>query len=1108
MQISNQPTLPITYRFILLSVLFVLPLTMLRAQITPSNDQNFIYTRKIIKEGVKTAADLSALPVDSMRAEIQYLDGLGRSLQSVAVRSSPDKKDIVIPVAYDAVGRQNKVYLPYEATSNNGIYQIADVTSQALFYNSAGAGSISKIAANPFTQTLFEPSPLSRVHEVANPGASWKLGNGHTTRIDYGVNGANEIRRWEVTILGTSYIGATSPSYYGAGQLSKTTTWDENRNRVIEYKDKEGMLVCKMVQDGGDTLSAPTFTVTQYIYDDFDQLAYVLPPALQATTSFTETSTDFLNYIFAYHFDSRRRIIEKKMPGKGWEYTVYNANDQPVLKQDSIQRERGVWVFMKYDTLGRLIMTGETANADSRGNLQANADARTVLFEVRDNTLFWGYSNRAIPTTISKIHTVNFYDDYSFLSSTVNQNPIQQLLKVPAGTDTETNRTHGLPTITITNVLDSNKYLYAGTYYDEKGRITKVVSQHLLNGADVISNALNFAGEITSTTRAHYKDNFASPALSVVRTQQYDHAGRIVRAIETINGQPADTITYTFNQIGQLAQKKVGNQIIKMFYNERGWVKKQESPLFTMDLKYDSAAVGNKQFNGNIGQQLWKSGSGVQVQHTYSYNYDRANRIISGVSDEGYNEQDITYDNMGNIKTLTRSKDSPIAISYDYGTKGNQLQAVTGGYTRSYVYNGNGSVSTIAGTQPLTMIYNELNLPKQISGSTTVDYVYDAKGSKLKKITPSETRWYVDGIEYLSNTSSPSPTIDLLNTTEGVARRSGGVYNYEYFLKDHLGNTRIVFDKLDAVLQQTDYYPFGISILRKVYNQNKYLFNGKEQQQELGGGDKGQYDFGARFYDPVIGRWQVIDPLADLSKKWSPYSYAYDNPLRFVDPDGMAAEDTVITVTKSEVTLDKVSSSYVPDKTKKGKTAPTGNDVVTEETTRKEEATVEVFDDEGKLEKSFKVKYTKHTTTTVVVNRDGEVVSVSQKETEILNSPGKVDRNTTEKSFSENNLIGTLKDAVNYVKQVKKETGYSPSQLRGEREKEIIGFFGLPDLTLGGAAQLGRKQVERALGSFVGRALGRTFWIVGAAATIATATGDFTGRTIWYKRMINGWDRK
>ncbi|NOW95867.1 RHS repeat domain-containing protein, partial [Mucilaginibacter sp. SG564] len=111
-------------------------------------------------------------------------------------------------------------------------------------------------------------------------------------------------------------------------------------------------------------------------------------------------------------------------------------------------------------------------------------------------------------------------------------------------------------------------------------------------------------------------------------------------------------------------------------------------------------------------------------------------------------------------------------------------------------------------------------------------------------------------------------------------------YNYEYTLTDHLGNSRVNFDTGTGTARQVqvdDYYAFGMEISTSVASpKNEYLYNKKELQENLG-----LYDYGARFYDPVIARWTSVDPLAEKGRRWSPYVYAFDDPIRFIDPDGM-----------------------------------------------------------------------------------------------------------------------------------------------------------------------------------------------------------------------------
>ena len=184
------------------------------------------------------------------------------------------------------------------------------------------------------------------------------------------------------------------------------------------------------------------------------------------------------------------------------------------------------------------------------------------------------------------------------------------------------------------------------------------------------------------------------------------------------------------------------------------------------------------------------------------------------------------------------------------------------------------------------------------SGGLRLEYLYDGAGVKRQQryftnIEGNVTRTtdFVGNFVY----ENGLPAYNIYD--EGrIVYNTDGTYFAEAFLKDHLGNVRVACRMLHGQLkvrQVDSYYPFGMNIKGLTANStdlnrpNEYLYNGKLMQDEMG---LNWLDYGARFYDPILARWHSVDPASEISCKWSPYSYCYNNPIRFIDPDGMVVD--------------------------------------------------------------------------------------------------------------------------------------------------------------------------------------------------------------------------
>ncbi|MGM0590001.1 MAG: RHS repeat domain-containing protein [Bacteroidota bacterium] len=213
-----------------------------------------------------------------------------------------------------------------------------------------------------------------------------------------------------------------------------------------------------------------------------------------------------------------------------------------------------------------------------------------------------------------------------------------------------------------------------------------------------------------------------------------------------------------------------------------------------------------------------------------------------------------------------------------------------------YNYDANGNMIVDA-NKGLRLEYNAMNLPTQASfiHGGTIKWEYSASGTKVSKTVTDENgdvmliRNYSSGFVYERYQQTAPDQLQFFTTETGRARLlNTDRFRLEHDLTDHLGNVRVSFahnPETDSVrlLQEDSYYPFGLKMegLDEIHDEeNKFTYNGKELADEHG---LNWYHYGARFYDPQLGRWHVVDASDQFI---SPYNYTHNNPILLMDADG------------------------------------------------------------------------------------------------------------------------------------------------------------------------------------------------------------------------------
>ncbi|WP_312921763.1 DUF6443 domain-containing protein [Empedobacter brevis] len=487
-----------------------------------------------------------------------------------------------------------------------------------------------------------------------------------------------------------------------------------------------------------------------------------------------------------------------------------------------------------------------------------------------------------------------------------------------------------------------NGYQTTASVLDFRGKVKNTMTKHKLSESEgnemTVKEEFDYYPNELLKYQTHQVNN--NPKEYIVQNS-YNEINQLTskKVGNTNSSTPLQKVDYKYNIRGWLTD------INNVDVTETGTYK----DLFSFRIYYDqiddptlaitNQPFGRALFNGNIAQTKWKTGTD-NVTQEYLYKYDGLNRLMAARNfynkiqiQDAYSEYVKGYDKNGNILGFIRNgnrlSENIFAIDdlkYDYQANSNKLLNVSDNKTEDgfsdknkytgtavndvrndYNYDPNGNLIQDLNKGITKISYNFLNLPTEVlwGNGDKISYIYDANGVKLAKyvqknlLSNSEATYYMNGFQYSQEAGKGNQSVlQFFPTAEGYVNVTGGTtFNYVYNYTDHLGNVRLSYQKESngslKVLEENNYYPFGLK--HQGYNSTnlananyKYKYNGKELQDDF---NINLYDYGARNYDPAIGRWFNIDPLAEKSRRFSPYTYALNNPVYFIDPDGMAAED-------------------------------------------------------------------------------------------------------------------------------------------------------------------------------------------------------------------------
>jgi RHS repeat-associated protein len=862
MKLYFTTTIRSTIRPALLPVLLVISCNLLAQQplpeiYDPAAKINYVRTW-VMKAPETTEQGVVTRPVSDVVQSTQYIDGLGRPVQTVLKQGAWETNgvaaDLVSLVVYDQYGRETSQYLPFKANStggnpfiSTGMFKSNPFQQQASFMT-AQFGSQGETYF--YGRTNTETSPLNRVKKAMAPGNNW-VGSDRGISKDYSFNAVGEtaLRMWNISEVPGSL--PVDGGVYPGSQLYRNATFDEHNNLSYEYIDKTGQLVVRSMQNGSEWL------ITFYVYDKLGNLRCVIPPQAVAAISSNWVMTQGVmdELCFRYEYDQRNRMIVKKVPGAGETRMVYDARDRMVMMQDANMRTpaQQKWMYTTYDALDRPVSTGLITDPNYTNHSLHLAAAYTSI----------AYPNLGSYTY--EILTRTFYDDYSWVApsgsglsttliTTYTSNPTYfytpgNSFPYPQSI-TQTAAIKGMVTGTITNIVATGNNLCSVNIYDDHGRLIQTQGGNLTWTNDIVTMQYSFSGQLLRTLVCHAKAGTNAQAYKILTKNEYDDAGRLTRISKKVENSPETVIVENeYDALGQLKKKKLapaynnnaGLETENFDYNIRGWLlgmnrdyakDASNTNYFGFDLGYDKAnnniiggqTYSNPQYNGNIEGMVWKS-KGNGEKRKYDFSYDAVNRLTKAsftqytsgtfnlnanvnfsVGGDPLTGDKIKYDLNGNILEMWQKglkitgSDWIDKLAYNYYDNSNKLKNVI---------DANNDPGTKLGDFRTSLLH-----PNQVKTGSTVDYTYDVNGNLKKDLNKD-----------IGTASAEDIVYNYLNLPQAITvRKSGGVKGTIYYTYDATGKKLKKEVAEDGQPLKTTLYIGGV-----VYENDVLQFIGMEE---------------------------------------------------------------------------------------------------------------------------------------------------------------------------------------------------------------------------------------------------------------------------------------